>query len=45
MSPYLLENLYRRLGQPRWFWPCVMAALLGMVVLGSSVSPEWELWT
>lgn len=40
MSPYLLENLYHRLGRPRWFWPCVMALMLALVVAGSSVSPE-----
>lgn len=42
MSPYLLENLYEHLGRPRWFWPVVMAALLVLIVIGSSVSPELE---
>lgn len=43
MSPYLMENLYDRLGRPAWFWPSVMAALLVLIVIGSSVSPEFEL--
>lgn len=43
MSPYLLENLYHRLGRPRWFWPSVMVLLLVLIVIGSSVSPEFEL--
>jgi hypothetical protein len=43
MSPYLLENLYHRLGCPRWFWPCVFALLTVLIVIGSSVSPEFEL--
>jgi hypothetical protein len=44
MSPYLLENLYHRLGRPRWFWPAVMAVIFGLWVLGSSISPaEFEL--
>lgn len=42
MSPYLLENLYHRLGCPAWFWPSVMALLMALIVLGSSVSPEFE---
>lgn len=43
MSPYLLENLHDRLGQPAWFWPCVLCLLFVLIVLGSSVSPEFEL--
>lgn len=43
MSPYLLENLYHRLGRPAWFWPSVLTALLVLIVIGSSVSPEFEL--
>lgn len=38
MSPHLLEDLYVRLGRPRWFWPAVFAVLLLLLVLGSSVS-------
>lgn len=45
MSPYLLERLYFRLGQPAWFWPAVMVLLLVLIVVGSSCSPEWELAT
>lgn len=40
MSPYLLERLYFRLGQPAWFWPAVMVLLLVLWIVGSSVSPE-----
>lgn len=40
MSPYLLENLYVRLGRPAWFWPAVMVLLLVLWIVGSSVSPE-----
>lgn len=43
MSPYLLENLYHRLGCPRWFWLCVFTLLTVLIVIGSSVSPEFEL--
>lgn len=43
MNPYLLENLYDRLGQPRWFWPAVLALLLVLIVAGSSVAPGGEL--
>ena len=42
MSPYLLERLYFRLGQPAWFWPSVMVLMLGLIVVGSSCSPELE---
>ena len=27
MSPYALERLYDRLGNPQWFWPSVMFVL------------------
>ena len=43
MSPYLLENLYVRLGQPFWFWPAVMVLLLLLIIVGSSCSPEMAL--
>lgn len=43
MSPYLLENLYCRWGRPAWFWPCVLGLLFVLIVVGSSVSPEFEL--
>jgi len=38
VSPHALEALYVRLGQPRWYWPTVGAALFALFVLGSSVS-------
>jgi hypothetical protein len=40
MSPYLLEDLYIRLGQPSWFWPCVMSLLFVLWVVASSIAPE-----
>ncbi len=42
-SPYLLERLYHHLGAPGWYWPTVLALLLVLIVLGSSVAPEVEL--
>ena len=27
MTPYMLENLYLRMGSPRWFWPLVFFVL------------------
>ena len=35
MSPHALEDLYHRLGQPKWFWPLVWAILAALLVLGS----------
>mgnify|MGYP003418349976 CR=1 FL=1 len=29
-----LENLYERLGCPRWFWPCVGVVMLVLFCLG-----------
>lgn len=43
MSPYLLERLYIRLGQPAWYWPTVMTLIFVLYVVGSSVAPELEL--
>lgn len=43
MSPYMLERLYFRLGQPAWFWPSVLSLLFVLTIVGSSCSPEWEL--
>lgn len=37
MSPYLLERLYVRLGEPRWFWPAVLTLIFVLWVLGSSI--------
>lgn len=38
MSPYMLENLYNRLGRPVWFWPAVMAVIL--ILWGLASNPE-----
>ncbi len=43
MSPYLLERLYYRLGQPVWFWPSVLTLIFVLFVVGSSVAPDMEL--
>lgn len=43
MSPYLLERLYYRLGQPAWYWPTVMTLIFALYVVGSSVAPDLEL--
>ena len=40
MSPYLLEDLYVRLGRPSWFWPAIMVLMLVLWILGSAVSPK-----
>ena len=36
MTPYMLEALYHRLGQPAWFWPLVMAVLIALMCLGGN---------
>ncbi len=36
MTPYMLEAWYIRLGQPAWFWPAVMVALLALMCLGGN---------
>lgn len=41
MSPHALESLYDALGRPAWFWPVVFTLLLILLVLGSSLSPEY----
>jgi len=40
MNPHALESLYEALGRPAWFWPVFFILLLGLLVLGSSFSPE-----
>ena len=40
MSPYLLEDLYVRLGRPSWFWPAIMVLMLVLWILGSAVSSK-----
>lgn len=42
-SPFLLERLYFRLGQPAWYWPTVMTLIFALYVVGSSVAPDLEL--
>ncbi len=42
-SPFLLERLYIRLGQPAWYWPTVMTLIFVLYVVGSSVAPDLEL--
>ena len=42
-SPYLLERLYFRLGEPTWYWPTVLTLIFVLFVLGSSVAPDMEL--
>lgn len=39
-SPYLLENLYVRLGRPSWFWPAVMVMILVIWIGASSILSE-----
>ena len=36
MNPYLLEDLFQRLGEPWWFWPAVLALILLLIGLGSN---------
>ncbi len=43
LSPYLLERIYLRLGQPAWYWPTVLTLIFVLFVLGSSVAPDMEL--
>lgn len=38
MNPYLFEELYQRLGRPRWFWPAVGAALLVLFGVAGAVT-------
>lgn len=38
MNPYLLEELYERLGRPRWYWPAVGLVLLVLIGLGGAVT-------
>jgi hypothetical protein len=40
MNPHGLEQLYERLGRPRWFWPVVFAALFALIIVGSSAGGE-----
>jgi hypothetical protein len=39
MNPYYLEQLYQRLGRPRWFWPLVFVVLFLGLILAGSVAP------
>jgi len=39
-SPFWFERLYNRLGEPRYFWECVMACVFLLYVLGSSVAAD-----
>lgn len=34
MSPYMLEDVYERLGSPRWFWPAVGCVMLVLFFIG-----------
>lgn len=34
MSPYMLENLYERMGRPPIFWPAVGCVMLVLFCLG-----------
>ncbi len=43
LSPYLLERLYIRLGEPTWYWPTVLTLIFVLFVVGSSVAPDMEL--
>jgi hypothetical protein len=43
LSPYLLERLYSRLGEPTWYWPTVLMLIFVLFVVGSSVAPDMEL--
>jgi len=38
MDPHYLEQLYCQLGHPRWFWPVVLLAILGLLVLAGSLT-------
>ncbi|GAA4401137.1 hypothetical protein [Quisquiliibacterium transsilvanicum] len=40
MNPYLLEELYERLGRPRWFWPAVAVVLALLLGIAGGVAPE-----
>lgn len=42
MNPYLLENLYIALGQPRWFWPAVMFVIFIVLPLAASAIENLE---
>ena len=37
MTPYAVENLYHRLGKPKWFWPAVYAILAGLLAVSGEV--------
>lgn len=37
MNPHYLENLYNRLGKPKFFWPLVMFVLFVVLPLLGSV--------
>jgi len=38
MSPFILEQLYRDLGSPRWFWPAIMIVIFLLLVLAGSLT-------
>jgi len=38
MNPYLLDEIYERLGRPRWFWPAVAVALFLLFGLAGGVT-------
>lgn len=38
MNPFLFEELYERLGRPRWFWPVVAVVLIVLFGLAGAVT-------
>lgn len=40
MNPFFLEELYERMGRPRWFWPLVLIVIFLLFVLGSTLGSD-----
>lgn len=36
MSPHALENLHKRMGEPKWFWPAVLFVIFVLAPLLAS---------
>ena len=38
MNPHYLQDIYHRLGSPRWFWPAVLGAVVVLWIVAGSIT-------